>query len=245
MDDTEAKKEIGEYLAEQENSLVTAHYKMTPTEKHLLNIAMSKVNPEALKKSKHGLAPTISVSLDEWRQVFPSDSNPWQSMSRAADRLLSRSWRRDEEWGYRRGNWFSICDYNTTKHSVALKFTDESAFWLYDFHDRYIATKNATIGSLKTFNAIRLYELCYRFSPQSKGSSVYRVTLEDLRTTMHLERSYPLWNDFHRKVLIPSIQSINEKTDIFVELRKTYKKGRHVHSIEFLVLEKKQQELDL
>lgn len=239
-------KPITEFTASQENLLVESSYKMTLPEKRLMILGMSKLNPDSLKKGEVKGTPEITITVEDWRQVFPKDLNPYRNITDAADKLLGRQWRVDlEGGGYRRGNWFSICDYKRGEAYVRLRFTTETALHLYSFATRFISARLDLIGKLTSFNQIRLYELFYRYSPASKGSGYMVVELDDLRTKLQLQETYPLWNDFNRKVLAPSIRAINKHTNTEVTVIKTLRKGRKVHTLHFSVVEKMQGELDL
>lgn len=239
-------KPVAEYTASQENVLVESSYKMGLNEKRLMTLGMSKLKPDSLSKSEAKETPEITVSVDDWRQVFPDDPKPYRSIAAAADKLLGRHWRRElEDGGYRRGNWFSICDYKRGEGYVRLRFTPETALYLYSFATRFISARLDLIGRLSSFNQVRLYEMFYRYSPASKGSGYMVTTLDELREALQLQATYPIWNDFNRKVLAPSIKAINHHTNTEVTLIKTVKKGRKVHTLHFSVLEKMQGELDL
>ena len=239
------KKPITEFTASQENVLVQSVYKMTLNEKRLLTLGMSKLNPKSMKKEKSDERPELTISVSEWLQVFPDDPKPFQTLARAADRVLGRQWRRKTSEGWRRGNWFSICDYNRDEGIVKLRFTPETAYWLFDFRGRFISANVDEIGRLHSFNQIRLYECFYQFSPASGGSGFMVIELDKLKEILRLENTYPLWNDFNRKVLIPSINTININTNTRVELTGTKKKKRSVYMLEFHIGEHRQQELDL
>lgn len=244
MSDIE-KKGIKGYSSSQENALVQASYKMSLNEKRLLVLGMSKLNPRELKKIESSNTPEIVVTADEWLEVFPDDLKPYRSISQAGTSLLSRQWVRHGVDRRRRGNWFSICDYDDKLGEIRLKFTHESSFWLYDFNDRFISTRVAEIGKLTSFNQIRMHELFMQFSPACGGSGFMSVEVEDLRRALQLEDSYPVWTDFKRRVLVPCMKAINQETDMIVELTKTVKRKRNVHSLQFHIGEERQGELDL
>lgn len=238
-------KPVAEFKASQENALVQASYKMDLNEKRLLTLGMSKLNPDSLRKSESNQTPEITVSVDDWAQVFPDDPKPYRSLATSAGKLLGRQWRMDLPDGdYRRGNWFSICDFKRGSGYVRLKFTAESAFWLHGFCSRFISARVDAVGRLSSFNQVRLYEIFLQFSPASGGSGYMVTSLEKLRETLGLSSVYPIWNDFNRKVLSPSIKAINRHSDTQVELIKIGKNARKVHALHFSITEKSQGELD-
>ncbi|MEX4315828.1 replication initiation protein, partial [Haemophilus influenzae] len=60
------------------------------------------------------------------------------------------------------------------------------------------------------------------------------ITIEDLKKWLQLEDKYNLWAELQRWVIKPSLNEINEKSDLFVEYE-PMKKGRKVTGIEFSI----------
>ena len=73
--------------------------------------------------------------------------------------------------------------------------------------------KNILALKSKYAKILYVYFRSYRDGAGMKGSS---YTIEHLRKLLGVEEKYEKWGDFKRYILLPAIQEINEKTDIFI-----------------------------
>ena len=60
---------------------------------------------------------------------------------------------------------------------------------------------------------MRFYELLTQY----KRVGQRYITIEDLKKWLQLEDKYNLWAELQRWVIKPSLNEINEKSDLFVE----------------------------
>ena len=214
----------------QDNILVQACYQMSPNEKRLLLLGISKLNPLDMPAIVTGGKAEITVSTEEWQSIFPDD-NPYRTLRRAADRLLGRNWKSEDpktNGRYIRVNWFDMCEYDRNKGTVRLVFCTLTSVFLQGMVDEFTKFRLADIGRLVSFNQIRLYEMLCQY----RSTGFMRVDLDDLKIRLGLEKAYPQWAAFARRVITPSIQAINESTDLNVTWE-VVKSGRKVTSIEF------------
>lgn len=94
-------------------------------------------------------------------------------------------------------------------------------------------------------HAFAMYELCV--DTYSRGKPSMRISLEALRYFLALDDTvYKTWGDFNRRLLVPTINYVNERSDIKVTFD-TYKDGRSVAGLVFHVEPKRpwQAPLDL
>lgn len=104
--------------------------------------------------------------------------------------------------------------------------------YLLALKEKYTAYVLQNIMNLDTVSAIRSYEILKQY--QSIGKR--KVLLADYKQMLHIEDKYPRNIDLKRYIIEPSIEEINEKTDIYV----TYEfEGRGIHSlVSFTIKEK-------
>ena len=82
---------------------------------------------------------------------------------------------------------------------------------------------------MKTAYSIRFYELLVQFIKTGERF----ITIENLQELFELKGRYKRFFDFKRRIIIPSIFEINEKTDIRVEWD-VIKKGTSISGIIFV-----------
>lgn len=76
-----------------------------------------------------------------------------------------------------------------------------------------IMFKNVLSLKSKYAKILYVYFRSYRDGKGIEGSS---YTIENLRKLLGTKNKYPDWYNFKRYILLPAIEEINEKTDIFV-----------------------------
>jgi len=237
------KKPIGQNLVVQENVLLDACYRMERNEKCLLAIGMSKLDPLTLPKKIQKGDIQLTVTVDEWRQVFPDTAKPYRALKEAADKMLSRQWRMDDQSSgdkYIKGNWFDCCLYDGENQLVTLAFTYTTAVRLQGMKNNFTKYQLGKIGKLQSFNQIRLYEFFSRY----RDTGWWTIGVAELKEKLDIQGSYPRWVDFRKSVIDSSIKIINRNTDLEVSY-KTKKKKRRVVAIDFFINIDQQQELDL
>ena len=82
---------------------------------------------------------------------------------------------------------------------------------------------------MSSAHAIRLYEMIIRWR---HSSSKCEIQIQDLKTALQLEKDYPRIYDLKKRVIQPSVDQINEHSDIWLkwDQRKT---GRQVTHLTF------------
>jgi len=223
-------KHVIDNIVVQDNVLVQSCYQMSVNEKKLLALGMSKLNPMELPAMIAGGEVVIEVSVEEWVAAF-GDKNPYASMRDAADRLLGRNWRTDDpkiKGPYTKVNWFDSCYYDRARGVVRLLFCRHTSLFLQGMVDEFTKYRIGDIAQLGSFNQIRLYEMLCQFSE----TGFLTIGLDELKTRLCLERSYPRWVDFDRHVIKPSLAAINKSAGLGVTY-KTVKTQRKVTRVEF------------
>ena len=226
----------------QDNELIRAAYTLTPLEKRLLLVGMSKLNPTVPVERGRPPVDRLTITADDWRQAFPDDPKPYRSLRAACDGLLSRQWRVDHEGEgvYTKYNWLSRCSYNKSKGVVEMVFTHDTSLRLHGMFQNFTTLQLHQIGQLKSFNQIRLYELLCQFRP----TGFLTITLAELREILGLGDKHSRWSYFKRDVLDPSVKAITKETDLTVTY-KPIKEVRKIVGVEFVFRVDQQQELPL
>ena len=101
----------------------------------------------------------------------------------------------------------------------------------YELGHSYTPLNLAILLGLNNYYAQRIYELIRMENWKNK---VVTVSLEDLKESLELVGKYAEYRDFKKRILIPSIQALNETERITVDYKEN-KVGRKVVSIDFIV----------
>src|SRR5690606_24538799 len=97
------------------------------------------------------------------------------------------------------------------------------------------------ILSLSSASSIRLYELMKKWEYLGK----WEITIEKLKDRLGIkQQSYSVYGNFKNRIIVPSINELNEKTDIQISF-KEIKTGRKVVGFEFTIRHSPEKEIKL
>ncbi|MGL5304456.1 MAG: replication initiation protein, partial [Aeromonas sp.] len=112
--------------------------------------------------------------------------------------------------------------------SITITWSDEVLRYISQLQSRFTTYKLRNIASLQSSHSIRLYELLQRFHDTN-----HRVILiDDFRMALGLGDKYPLFKDLHKWVIKPSVDELNQRSDLVIKYDKI-KKGRAVTALAF------------
>ena len=122
-------------------------------------------------------------------------------------------------------------EYNEITKEFTIKADAEIYKLLFDYLKGYTPINLAIFFSFKNAYAQRFYEFLRLWS-NSKNKINY--TIEELKELLKLENQYNLYADFKKRVLVPAIKELNEKSLMNIEFIEN-KRGKKVYSIDFIV----------
>lgn len=138
----------------------------------------------------------------------------------------------------REENWKSMvfvptCEYKNGTFSMTLNQDLNDHF--LNLRERFTSFKLVNIMGLSSPYHVRLYELLL-----VKADSEGEITISQsrLREMMGLQNKYPVFWDFHRGVIKPAVESINQNTDLMVSYQTIRMGGGEIESIQFFVARK-------
>lgn len=200
----------------QDNQLVEACYSMTLTEKRLLMLGMSRVDPRQFPRESEPLRFTLTVS--DWERCF-QDENPYRAMKRAADSLMTRYVTLHPETGItKKLSWFDSVEYHDNEASVTVQFGRSIQVRLAGMLEQFTKVSLLSVGPLRSIYSIRLYELLAQYKSREFKTAGWReIKIGDFRVAMDAVRKYPRLAELKRRILIPAIREINESSDLAVE----------------------------
>lgn len=212
------------------NSFVEASYQMTLDEMRVLSLTLGVFDP---LNPKRGFEFTVS----EFCQHFP-DVNPdiaYMQVQNAIRKISKR--------------WMALRDDDAVREEVAfvtkrIYFKKEGRFYI-EFHEdlmpyianlkaRYTKYELVNIGAFTSTHTIRLYELCSQYKVIGKRE----IKLHELKDWLQVSDKYSVFYDFKKRVITPSVDEINQKSDLIVDVEPV-KRGRSIVSLKFVIKQKR------
>lgn len=214
----------------QDNALIAASYALTLNESRLLIAAISKINP-ASNAWKVGKCD-ITVTVDEWNQLFMSHSHSsYAQLRQAAFKLYERSlklW--SDEQGAQHIRWLSGWEYQKGEGRVVLTFAGSILYHLSGFIDHYTQYQVKNVSLLTSKHSVRLYQLASQF----KNTGWRQINIVDLREMLQLGKRYPRWSDLRKRIVDNACLEISKKTELKLHYA-VIKTGKRVVAVKLLI----------
>lgn len=230
------KRELQEMYVVKSNELIQkARYNLTVQQQKLILFAISKIKKNDFPDKIYELSidevcSVMGLELDEGGTYY-------KRIKDDLIKLTSRLWVKfpDREVTI---SWIGDAEIIPLSGTVYIKFHEKMAPFLFELKNRYTQYQLYEALTLKGKYSIRLYELLRSFITQDelrKGKEKeIEYTVEELRNLLCCE-SYKKWSEFNRCVIRKSVDEINKCSDIIRIKYDTYKHGKNVIKINFIV----------
>ncbi len=127
--------------------------------------------------------------------------------------------------------------FNDREKTVEVKLTESIAKYLIDLKSNFNSYSLDEFISLKKLSSKRLYQLIKK-NQFSRVTFDFSLTLDDFRFLFNCDSSaFKRTNNLFTKVILPSIEEINEKTNYSISINKSTKSNLITH-ITFHIVEK-------
>jgi plasmid replication initiation protein len=216
------------HVVTKSNDLVQAGYKLSLNEQRLVLLAISRVNTaRGIHKEFYFQVSAVDFSAQYGLELKHS----YEAIKDAANRLYERDVRVFDGKGTKeRFRWVFHAHYRESQGCVDLGFSPNVVKHLIKMKGQFTSYELSQVSRLNSASSVRLYEMCKQF--QSTG--IKRVSLVDLKASLGIEGKYKAFQDFARRVLLPSLSAINEQTDLAVSFE-PYRSGRKIAGITFSI----------
>lgn len=123
---------------------------------------------------------------------------------------------------------------------VKLILDDDIFEYVQSLDRNFTGLKLESLYSLKSFYAMRIYELIKQWSNTKKEIIFEPVTLKELLGVDKIP-SYKNYTNFRKKVIEKAIDEINEKSELDIEVIHDKKGGKSVKEIKFIIKNDKEK----
>lgn len=225
--------------ATQSNKLIEAAYKMSIPAKRVMLLLLGKIHPAQQDVSKK-----VCIYAQDYSKKTGIDlSQSYKDIKNGCEELMNTiiTTRHEKKKSTEKCVVVSWMEYHDNEGWLEATFTPWIAPYIHSLA-RIGYTKIAISEALqfKRFYTIRLYELLMQFEVTEKRF----IKLESLRDVFQIENGkYPLFSDFRKWVLEPSIREINEKTKWQISWT-PQKTGKKVTSISFFFSNLEQKQIE-
>jgi plasmid replication initiation protein len=228
----------GKLLVVKSNTLIDARYKLNVQAQKLLLACLGKMDsrPDAQ------LLKEVTLTASEFSELMGIDmKNAHRELYKAVDLLFKSTitlYENGEEielhWIQEKGKKLK------GEGAVRLIWSDRVLKYISQLKGDFTKYRLRSIATLQSAHSIRIYEILMRFN--STGSRVIR--LDDFKSSLGISDKYPLFKDLNKRVIKPSIEELNLRSDLIIEYE-TIKNGRNVTALAFNFKQNKQMKMDI
>jgi hypothetical protein len=205
------------------NSLIEASYRLTLDEMRLLALTIGTMNPKSDQQ-------VFEFSVSEFVNQFPDVNvdRAYTQIKSAIERISERWVKTEDERHVTKFRWVSSQTYFKKEGRFKIALTNEIMPYLTQLKGQFTQYQLNHISGFTSVHTMRFYELLTQY----KRVGQRYITIEDLKKWLQLEDKYNLWAELQRWVIKPSLNEINEKSDLFVGYE-PIRRGRKIIGVEF------------
>ena len=227
-------------LVVKDNALINASYNLEVTEQRLILLAIINA-----RETGKGITADskLEIHAHDYASRFDvSNSGAYKALKEAVNNLFDRQFSFKESdkkgnLGIVRSRWVSRIKYIDTTATLEITFAPDVVPLITRLEQHFTSYQLKQVSQLTSKYAIRLYEFLIAWREVGK---VPQIELDDFRNRLGLDdNEYTAMNNFKKRVLEPSIQQINEHTDITVAYEQ-HKKGRLISGFSFRFKQKQE-----
>jgi len=211
------------------NSLIEARYHLKLSEQRIILSSISVIEPKS-----DTFPETVTITaLDLVRIYGIDDSAAYKSLAEM-DNFLDSGRNsltiKDTKEVSHKSVWVSSSKYYKKEGKLILAFSPDVKRYLQGLKQQFTTYNLRCIAQLKSTYSIRLYELMVQFNKTGRRS----ITLQELREILKIpDEQYKVFGDLKKRVILPSVKELKEKSKLDIVTIKYEKKGRSVHALHF------------
>jgi len=219
-------------LVVKDNALINASYNLELTEQRLIMLAIINA-----RESGQGITADskLEIHASDYAKLFNvSIDASYKALREAVNNLFNRQfsytaeYKRTGKTGIVRSRWVSRIFYVDDLALLEITFAPDVVPLVTRLEEHFTSYQAKQVAHLTSKYATRLYELLIAWREVGK---VPQIEIGEFRNRLGLlDDEYTAMHNFKKRVLEPSIQQINEHTDINVTYEQ-HKKGRLISGL--------------
>lgn len=220
------------------NNLIDASYRLNVQAQKLVLACLGKID------SRPDVTPQkeITLTASEFSELMGVDiKNAHRELYKAADALFKSSLTLHEGDEEIELYWIQEkVKKMKGEGAIRIVWSDRILKYICQLKSRFTTYKLRNIATLQSGHSIRLYELLMRFN--ATGERV--IYLSDFKSALGITDKYPEYKDLNKWVIKPSIDELNQRSDLIIKFD-TIKKGRNVVALIFEFKQNNQLKMDI
>ena len=211
-------------LVVKSNQVVEASYRLSVTEQRVLLSAIAKI-PKQVEVSDDVI---YTVNVQDLNKIGIHEKASYRELKLAVDRLYERSIN-FIDGSTSKIRWVQRIDFNDSKSEIAIRFSKDILPYISNVKENFTQYLLSDVATMRSAYSFRLYELLAQYKKISKRL----IAIDELRIMLDVGKRYKTTGNLIAWVIQPSIDEINEVTNltVTVEPKKTGRKYMHLEFI--------------
>ncbi len=219
------------------NSLIESSYKLSVSEQRIMYMGIKKLKPIFIKKNLSieetqklimaNIFDDIEIDALEYKKEFNIKSNNvYAELVEICDRLYERKIQYvDEDNQIVKKRWVITSKYDEANNRIKLRFHPDLIMDLLIFKNKFTVLRYDVAKSIKNSYTYRIYELMKQYEKIGKRS----FTIGDFRYKLGIpDTEYPKYANMKQKIIKPSLDLLNGKSDIEIIFEEVKQKNKVV-----------------
>ena len=211
-------------LIVKSNDLVQARYELSLNEQKIILYAVSKLDE---KQEDFNI---IKLDIREFFKLLGTSKERYSEIREIVKELREKTLIINTDEGELITGWLASMFYKKNTGTIELEFSKNLVPYLLQLKEKFTRYQLKNILYLSNKHSIRIYELLKQY--ENIGNRTF--TVDELKKILMLEGQYKAFTDFDKRVLKPTMEEINDYTDLKVSYEKV-KKGRAIYSIRYKI----------
>lgn len=218
-------------IVRKAHPIIEAGYRLSLAEQRIILLSLAELDNRDVTQSK------VTLYAKDYAEKFGIDEKlAYRDIQNASKRLYERSIilkGEDETTEFR---WIeSRTKYHKGEGRISFEFSRRVIPYLFELDKRlgYTQYHLLSVSGFNSTYSIRLYELCAKL----QGMNNTIVEINELRRILQLDDKYKEFKFFKRDILKPSINEINKKSDLLIDVEQI-KRGRSIVALKFAINQK-------
>lgn len=212
-------------LVVKSNQVIEASYRLSVTEQRVLLSAIAKI-PKQVEVSDDVI---YTVNVQDLNKIGIHEKASYRELKLAVDRLYERSIN-FIDGTTSKIRWVQRIDFNDSKSEIAIRFSKDILPYISNVKENFTQYLLSDVATMRSAYSFRLYELLAQYKKISKRL----IAIDELRVMLDVGNRYKTTGNLIAWVIQPSIDEINELTNLIVTVEPK-KTGRKYTHLEFII----------
>lgn len=216
-------------LVVKSNQVIEASYRLSVVEQRVVLSAIAKI-PKMCEVSDDEI---YTVSVQDLQALGVHEKTAYRDLKEAVNRLYERSISLDIDDKLIKMRWVQRIEFTDNQSIIALRFSKDILPFISNVKANFTQYMLSEVSRMQGAYSIRIYELLTQYKSVGERS----IAIDDLRVMLDLGSRYKTTGNLIAWVIDPSIEEINEQTDLVIKAE-PLKTGRKFTHIKFSIKEK-------